>query len=210
MIKNYLAYALCMMLAVSMTGCGSKDSDKSVLEQQAIIPAATESAGEQEIPEGAITDESGTFYYAGPLQQFGDSQDGYIQLPLGFAPFQAEGVENAEGVTQYTNASGTNLVTLDRYNVDYATSATTLRYYMEEDENVEGLTGASVKINGYTALQIYCHYKADNTFMVAWCIEDPADPKSSYYLAIQFTNEDSAVMACSSTFQTVDDFTGLE
>lgn len=210
MMKKYLAYTLCAVLAVSMTGCGGKDSDKSVLEQQAIIPAVTESGAKQEIPEGAITDESGTFYYAGPLQQFGDSQNGYIQLPLGFAPFQAEGVENSEGVTQYTNASGTNLVTLDRYNVDYATSATTLRYYMEEDENVEGLTGASVTINGYTALQIYCHYKADNTFMVAWCIEDPADPKSSYYLAIQFTNEDSAVMACSSTFQTVDDFTGLE
>ncbi len=210
MMKKYLTYVIAAGLAVSMTGCGGKDSDKSVLEQQAIIPAVTESAGEQQIPEGAITDESGTFYYAGPLQQFGDAQNGYIQLPLGFAAFQAEGVEGSEGVTQYTNASGTNLVTLDRYNVDYATSATTLRYYMEEDENVEGLTGASVKINGYTALQIYCHYKADNTFMVAWCIEDPADPASSYYLAIQFTNEDSSVMACSSTFQTVDDFTGLE
>lgn len=150
-----------------------------------------------------ITDESGDFVYEGKLQQVGDDENGYIQVPLGYLPFQDEDVE---GLLQYSDATGSNIVTLDYYKgTDYQTGANNLHAYLESQENVEGLTGAQVSPAGYKALQVYGHY-TDGYFLVAWMIEDPADPTSSYYMAMEFDNAHSYLMACSSTFRTVEDY----
>lgn len=208
-MKKILTAVLCAGLALFMTACGgSKDEGKSVLENAGAIPAPTEGQTESatlpEVPEGAIVDESGSFVYTGPLRQGGDDENGYIKVPLGYVPFQEEGVS---GLTQYSDVTGTNVITLDYYEgIDYTVAATNLRYYMEEDETIEGLTGASVMVNGYQSLQLYCHFTDDNKFLVTWLIQDPADPASCYYLAIEFVSEDSDIMACSSTFQTVEDY----
>ncbi|MBQ4466068.1 MAG: hypothetical protein II916_08920 [Oscillospiraceae bacterium] len=149
-----------------------------------------------------ITDESGDFVYEGKLQQIGDDENGYIQVPLGYLRFQDEDVD---GLTQYCDTSGKNIVTLDHYvGTDYYTAAQNLHAYMESQSDLEGLTGATVHPAGYNAYQIYGHY-TDGFFIVAWLIEDPAHPEDTYYLAIEFDNDHSYLMACSSTFQTVED-----
>lgn len=201
-MKKILTLFLCMSFALGMTACEDAEKAESIVETEAATSAETETR--PEVPEGAIADESGTFIYTGPLQQGGDDENGYIKVPLGYVSFQEEGVS---GLTQYSDVSGTNIITLDYYEgVDYAVAATNLRYYMEEDKTIEGLTGAKVTVNGYKALQLYCHFMDDDKFLVTWLIEDPADPANCYYLAIEFANEDSDIMACSSTFQTVEDF----
>ena len=195
-----------MMLGFS--GCDNSEQSDSGAETitgtEADTAASAETETLPEIPEGAIVDESGTFIYTGLLAQGGDDENGYIQIPLGYVKFQEEGVD---GLTQYSDVTGTNVITLDYYEgIDYETAANSLYYYMSEEESAEGLTGATVPINGYNSLQLYCHYSDDNKFLVTWLIQDPADTASCYYLAIEFINEDSDIMACSSTFQTVEDY----
>lgn len=155
------------------------------------------------LPEGAITDESGDFVYTGKLQQIGDDEHGYIQVPLGYVPFQDEDVE---GLVQYSDVTGKNIFTLTHYEgTDYQTAANNLYSYMASQEDIEGLSGAQVSPNGYTSLQLYGHY-TDGYFVVTWLIEDPADTSSSYYLCLEFDSEHQYMMACSSTFQTAEDY----
>lgn len=199
-MKKFLTVSLISVLLLSMTSCKNAEQGNA----DASDPKSTEAATLPEVPEGAIVDESGTFVFTGPLRQGGDDENGYIKVPIGFLSFQEEGVE---GLTQYASMDGTTIITLDRYEgYDYKTVANNFRYYFEEDENVEGLGGATTVINGYNALQLYCHYKDDGKYFFAWMIEDPANPQNSYYLAMEFLNEDKNIVACSSTFQTVEDF----
>lgn len=177
MKRRMKAVLLCLAAAVCMTGCDGN----------------------------TITDESGEFVYKGELKQGGSKEDGYIKIPASYVNFQEEEVE---GLTQYCDPTGTNIITLDFYEgINYEDAANNMVYYMQEDENVEGLSGATVMINGYNAKQIYCHYIDDDKFLVIWMIEDPSNTANCYYLAIEFANELSDVMACSSTFQTVADYT---
>ncbi len=198
-MKRITAMMLAAVMGLSLTACNASEK-VSVLEST----ASTQPATLPEVPEGAITDASGSFVYDGPLRQGGDDENGYIQVPLGYVNFQEEGVE---GLTQYSDPTGVNVVTLDCYkDINYQDAANNLRAYMETQTNIEGLTGAVVPINGYNALQIYCHFTDADKFLVTWLIEDPANTMNTYYLAIEFVTEKSEIMACSSTFQTKEDY----
>ncbi len=193
-IKNFAAVTAAVCL-LSLTGCGQESSTDSGAQGQI--------ATKPHVPEGAIVDESGDFVYTGQLKEVGDAENGYIKVPVTYVMFQEEGVE---GLTQFSDPTGSNVITLDFYEgIPYGDAANSLVYYMSEDENVEGLTGAEVQVAGYPAKQIYCHYKDDDKFVVIWLIEDSSNPSDSYYLAIEFYQEASDIMACSSTFQTVHD-----
>lgn len=198
-MKKFLTIAIASALLLSLTACGKAEQSSGASDTK-----STTAEMLPEVPEGAIVDESGTFVFTGPLRQGGDDENGYIKVPIGFLSFQEEGVQ---GLTQYASMDGTTIITLDRYEgYDYKTVANNFRYYFEEDENVEGLGGATTVVNGYNALQLYCHYKDDGKYFFAWMIEDPANPQNSYYLAMEFLNDDRNIVACSSTFQTVEDF----
>ena len=192
------------MIFTLLTSCSAKANDGvSVLSGGQSIGSVQETT-KREVPEGAITDESGDFIYTGKLQPVGDDENGYIQVPLGYVPFQDEDVE---GLTQYSDVTGTNIFTLDYYEgVSYETAAENMRYYFAERENIEGLSGAVVTVGGYNARQLYCHFTDDNIFLVVWLIEDPDNTDSCYYLAIEFDSAHQDIMACSSTFQTVNDY----
>lgn len=196
--------ALLCMLPLLLTGCGGglgSTESRSMLEQEAT--AAIETAATEELPEGAITDVSGSFVYTGKLEQIGDDDNGYIQVPLGWMEFHEEGVE---GMVQYSDATGKNIVTLEHYEgIDYQSAAENMRYYLAENQKIEGLTGSTTTIGGYDALQLYCHY-TDGYFLVIWFAQDPADAASSYYIAMEFDNDHQYVVACSSTFQSTEDY----
>lgn len=204
MMRRLAAPTLALLL---LTGCGGglqSEEPGSVLGGEAIAPVEEEEAETASaLPEGAIVDYSGDFVYDGALIQVGDDENGYIQVPMGFIRFQDEDVE---GLTQYSDPTGKNIVTLEQYDgISYTTAAESLRSYLASDENIEDMQGATVEVAGYNALQLYGHY-TDGYFIVTWFIENPADSGSSYYLAMEFDSDHSYIMACSSTFQTVEDY----
>ena len=204
-MKNKL-FVLISIFALTLTGCSAGQSDGvSVMNQgQSLEGNASVEATKPEVPEGAITDDAGNFVYEGKLQPVGDDENGYMQVPLGYPPFQEEGTE---GLTQYADATGTNIFTLDYYeNMSMTMAAENMRYYMESQENIEGLQGSVTTVNGYNARQLYCHFTDANLFWIIWLIEDPDNPDNSYHLSLQCDPEHQNLIACSSTFQTVNDY----
>ncbi len=194
------------MLALTLTGCSAGQSDGvSVMNQgKSLEENASVEATKPEVPEGAITDDAGNFVYEGKLQPIGDDENGYMQVPLGYQPFQEEGTE---GLTQYTDATGTNIFTLDYYeNMSMTMAAENMRYYMESQENIEGLQGSVTTVNGYNARQLYCHFTDANLFWIIWLSEDPDNSETCYHLSLQCDPEQQNLIACSSTFQTVNDY----
>ena len=194
-----------LFTAVLLTGCGGGVTQRNdyTFPMSSNDSSVAENTQNAEIPEGAIVDESGTFYFTGKTQQIGTDEDGYIQVPLGYTPYQDEGIE---GMTQYCDSTGANIFTLDYYEgMSYQMSAESMRNYLSQDENVENLQGATSSLNGYTALQLYGHYK-DGYFIVAYFIQDPQNAENCYYLAIEFDNNNQNLVALSSTFRTKEDY----
>jgi len=194
--------------AMILTGCASGQNDGvSILNQNQNadnVQAETQDYTKPEVPEGAIADDSGNFVYQGKLMPVGDDENGYMQIPLGYSPFQEEG---SEGLTQFADATGVNIFTLDYYeNMPYEAAAESMRYYMASQENIEGLQGSVTTVNGYSARQLYCHFTDENLFWIVWLIEDPDNPDNSYHLSLQCDPEHQNLIACSSTFQTVNDY----
>lgn len=217
-MKRILTSISALLLAAILTACGGmggpaarQDDSGSMLDSmpEVTVPdieipevGTSGSDNAQNTDDNVITDQSGDFVYEGKLQQIGDDTNGYIQVPLGYLPFQDEDVQ---GLTQYSDVTGKNIVTLQSFKgTDYKTAAENLRNYLSSEEDLDGLTGATVQIADYNALQLYGHY-ADGFFIVIWLIEDPANPADTYYLALEFDSEHQYLMACSSTFQTPED-----
>lgn len=200
---------LLLPLMLLLTACGGlQDKQRgSILQQQESqisTASSAEDAAKPEVPEGAITDQSGEFVYTGKLQQIGDDENGYMKVPLGYLPFQDEDVE---GLTQYCDVTGKNILTLEHYEgLSYQMAAENMRAYLTQQETLQDVQGASVKVSGYNALQLYGHY-SDGYYIVTWFIEDPAAPDtSSYYMAIEFDTDHKDIVACSSTFLTTEDY----
>ncbi|MCR4646889.1 MAG: hypothetical protein K5695_16035 [Oscillospiraceae bacterium] len=196
------------LLALALTACGGlkEQSGGSVMHDQSsqgFIVDNGDAAGETtSIPEGALVDQSGDFVYAGKLQQIGDDENGYMKVPLGYLPFQDEDVE---GLTQYSDTTGKNILTLEHYTIPYQDAANNMLSYLQSENVIQDVQGATVQVAGYNSLQLYGHYD-DGYYIVIWFIEDPADPEgSSYYMAIEFDSDHKEIVACSSSFQTVED-----
>lgn len=160
-------------------------------------------AGTKEEKKEGITDGSGNFTYTGELQQIGDDENGYMQIPAGYVPFQEEDVE---GLTQYASQNGKSIITLDFYEgVDYITAAQGMYAYLQQEGSIQGLAYAEAVVNSYPAYQIYGHYE-DNTVLVAYFMQDSADAANSYYAAFEYSDGKSDFLACSSTFRSTADY----
>ena len=200
-MKRLIFAILMAAIMLGSTGCGGLDDPAAQTPGAAL--AQTDAPAETDaLPAGAITDDAGEFAFTGKTQQIGDDAHGYLQVPLGYLPFQEEGVE---GLVQYSDSTGKNIFTLDHYDMDYNNAAQSMYAYMQQNEDIEGLTGATVTAGGYDALQIYGHYN-DGYFIVIWLIDDPDSEAGCYYLAIEFDGEHQDLVALSSTFQTPKDF----
>lgn len=193
------------LLALALCGCGGLDDPNSGSALQGVGQDAlsAEEATKPEVPEGALVDQSGDFVFSGRLQQIGDDTNGYLKVPLGYIAFQEEGIE---GMTQYADATGKNIFTLRRYkDLTYQMAAENMRSYLTQQDTVQDLQGATVTVAGYNALQLYGHY-SDGFYIVIWFIEDPANPQDSYYLAIECDSSHTNLIACSSSFRTIEDY----
>lgn len=190
--KKIGALALCFCC---LTGC----SPPSVNGGQSAWNNTPSASGSE--AKGGITDGSGNFTYTGALQQIGDDENGYMQVPADYVPFQEEGVE---GLVQYADKNGSHIVTLDWYeDMDYQSAAGSMYSYLEQEGQIQGLAYAIAEVNGYPAYQVYGHYD-DGTVMVLWFIQDTKHTEDCFYVGFEYIGE-SDFLACSSTFLTVED-----
>ena len=202
-VKSFFIISLSILvLLFTFSSCTKKkDVVPSMGEQNAV---AGDDANSEKIER--ITDEAGKFIYEGKTQQIGDNEHGFIKVPADFVRFKDAEVN---GLVQYSDISGKNVITLNHYKgVNFISAA--LRLYAgisSEKEGIEGLTYDSVSIAGYNANQVSGYYP-DGYYFVAWLIEDPADPLDSYYLTFEYDKAHENIMAFSSTFRAANDSNG--
>ncbi|MBQ5315973.1 MAG: hypothetical protein J6I96_00275 [Oscillospiraceae bacterium] len=212
MVHRYTALGL--MMCVMLTACGTavtetaetsgtaETAETTVTTVTSPPVTTTAETTTTEVTYETIYDDSGAFSYAGELVEKGDDDSGYIQIPADFVRFEDA---SAEGVLQYSDRTGKNIVTLRRnIGTDFQSAAQNLLSYMDKEHDIDGLTAASLKVGGYDAIQIYGGYP-DGYFLVIWLIEDPDAPTDSYYLSMEFDASHQYLMACSSTFRTAGD-----
>lgn len=162
--------------------------------------SAAETAASGELPANetkTVTDATGDFSYTGELMWIGDEAHGFLQVPASYQKFQDTDVS---GLVQYCQ-DPYNVVTLQKYtDVDRDTAANAIYTALQGDSGCEDLLASQVTLGTYDAKQIAGYYPATQQFLVAWIVEDPENPKSSYYLAMEFTENSRDMMGCSSTF----------
>lgn len=178
----------------------AKTTEPAATTTAAAVTTRADSAGgtQPAATAGTLTDASGDFTYTGELQWIGDEAHGFLQVPASFMPFQDVDVP---GLVQYCDGTPDTIVTLQHYDGVTAEQAAQNTYAgMEEEGTYDRMEGAEVPISDYQAKQIYAYYPDTAQYLVLWFIPDPVDAASSYYLAMEFTQETADIVACSSTF----------
>ena len=119
----------------------------------------------------------------------GEDKYGYVEVPSNWVNFK-----DVDGGHQIQFSYGTTyIVTLDYVdNADYGTNlnaenlATSFLAKSKEDENLEGVTGATVTIGKdkeYTAYQVYMYYKNEGTYLVTYWFD--AEDGYIHYIALE-------------------------
>lgn len=151
----YVAIAVLCAFALLLASCGGtqKSSSQRAEQPQAEPKAAASSSSEN-------------------TMRVGEDGVGYVTVPSSWTEFND--VDNPEA-TQYC-ADDKTIVTMQSYADQKgeltSKQAATNIYANMEDEDVEGLTGATVTLADQEAYQVYGYYADDDIFLVAWLLED--------------------------------------
>lgn len=117
----------------------------------------------------------------GEGMSIGDSRVGYMTVPCDFIEFRD--VRGGNDL-QYSDKTGTIIFTMNviEGSEDAETAAQGIASHLKE-EGIEDLTGATVKVGNYDAVQIYGYYSDDNKYLVIDLI--PHDG-CIYYVSAEF------------------------
>ena len=141
----------------------------------------------------AFTDEevSSDDVTTGDAQRIGEEKFGYTDVPANYVVFTDPYISG--DYIQYSDPTGTNIVTLSYYEesyIDAANYAYALLEQLEADPNVDptSVTGAMVTLDGCEAYQVYGYYPDEDLFLVAWVLDSP-DDDYTHYIAVEFTSD---------------------
>lgn len=142
-------------------------------------------------------------YIADENQRIGNSTVGYIDAPSDFVVFnEVDGLEGLDGV-QYSDATGTSIITMQAYeDIDAYDMANNVYNHFASDSAVDesSLSSASVTIGGYDAYQVYCYYPDDHMYVVTWCFNVSDVDSYGHYIAIEFDSDYSDLWKLGDTF----------
>lgn len=178
-LKRILVVFVCVSVAVSMSSCTieikSGKSKNDVSSESSFVSSE------------AASDDSEDVVW------IGSDEVGWLAVDNSFYKFYDPDVSDT--CVQYAT-SPYDILTLDvGENCDAETAASirlSLLQDESESENIDGITGAKVKVGDkYDAFQVYCYYVNDQQFLVMWFIDAPSENKF-YYIAAEFraTNSD--------------------
>jgi len=109
---------------------------------------------------------------AAATKRMGGEGFGYVSVPGNWVLF--DDLEAPDTIFQCSDPAGSTIITMMYYpDVDVtAEQAANNVWNTMEEEGVEDITGATVQIGAYEALQVYGYYASEDIYFVAWLFED--------------------------------------
>ena len=132
-------------------------------------------------------------------QVVGKDKYGYVTIPSDWVPFKDPSV--SIDLVQYTNGEDF-ILTMNYYDKTEVPSAMQAASNIKShlaSENVEGLTGATVKMGSYDAYQVYGYYPDDDLWLVCWLFD--GNDGYIHYLAIEGSDHYSDFFDIPNTFR---------
>lgn len=119
---------------------------------------------------------------------FGDSVNGYADMPSNWISFYEEGgIDGTYSSTQYSAPDQSAILTMCTYeNMDDPEAAAMNVYTFMESEGAQELTAATVYIGGYEAKQVYGYYTDEDLYLVTYMFMAPDVDDLLHYVALEF------------------------
>ena len=184
-MKKMMMVCCTALMLMAFAGCQSNEVAKTGVSGKQSSEASEMNASGNQTDETAKTNTSGN-------QRVGSEKTGYVDVPEDFLTFVND-VDLGEGVIQYSDVAGKNIVTLQYFDasaIDAEAAASSMYMQFANDTLVdqESLTAAMVTIDDCEAYQVYCYYPSDGVYVVTWSFDSPEDDYT-HYVAVEFTED---------------------
>jgi len=135
--------------------------------------------------------------YTGATKEIGEEKFGYMQVPEDWLRFYELGVDEAASTMyQYSSPDQVSVVTMS-YSEDLDAETLANAYYQGYSQDaVDGLTAATVTLDGKTAYQIYGYFTDVNKIMVTWVF----DGEDGLAHSLSIESQDYDIISLSGTY----------
>lgn len=217
-MRKIKALLLTAAFVISLTACSDpgtgSSSENSVLETETVeatteVQETTEAettvlVEEIEVPsEETVSSESSQangeleVTYEGETKEIGEEKFGFIEVPEDWVEFHEMDSDGSVPMYQYSSMDTISVVTMSYVeNMDAETVANSY-YYSYSIDSVEGLSAATVELDGRTAYQVYAYFTDVNKIMVSWIFD--GDDGLTHTLSIE--SQDYDIISLSGTYR---------
>ena len=174
-----VAASSALALAVSLVACGAAPSDEPAPEPADVIEDVELDEEDTGLDDAEGIADAGTDDAAQATQRIGTPDYGYVDVPADYIPF----TDVAGGTDlQFSDVTGTSIFTLNTFDLSSLSEDERDAFTLYDaaqtlagnnDQAADDVQGATVELCGRTAYQVYAWYEEDDTFLVAWVVDDP-------------------------------------
>ncbi len=214
-MRKFRVLLMASLMIMSLSAC-SEEKTESIAEKEIItetVPVRektteaeteefeeeTDSEYDEEI-ESETEEESDNgeleVTYTGATKEIGDEKFGYMQVPEDWIRFVELGADESVPLYQFSSPDQVSVVTMSYAENTNAQALANVYYQYMTDNAVDGLTGATVTLDGKTAYQVYGYFTDANKVLVTWTFD--GDDGLTHSLSIE--SQDYDIISLSGTY----------
>ncbi len=134
--------------------------------------------------------------YTGTTKEIGDEKFGFMQVPEEWVRFKEFGADDSVPLYQYSSPDQISVVTMAYLENTDAKTISDIYYVKLSGDTVDGLTAATVTLDGKTAYQVYGYYADANKVLVAWTF----DGEDGLTHSLTIESQDYNIISLSGTY----------
>lgn len=209
------AFLMAALMVMSLSACSEEKpeskAEKEIVTETVAVTEAKETETEAETEEETKSEyteetESETeaqadngeleVTYTGPTKEIGEEKFGYMQVPEDWIRFMELGADESVPLYQFSSPDQVSVVTMSYAENTNAQALANVYYQYMSDNAADGLTGATVTLDGKTAYQVYGYFTEANKVLVTWAFD--GDDGLTHSLSIE--SQDYDIISLSGTY----------
>lgn len=210
-MKKIKAILMVSTIILSFSACSDKSEESSqaateiitetseITEAEPETEQETETVAETEAPAEADKDSENNeleVTYTGDTQEIGADSFGFMQVPRDWVSFKELGADDSVPLYQYSSPDQVSVVTMSYVENTDAKTLADIYYQSMSADKVDGLTGATVTLDGKEAYQVYGYYTDANKVLVAWVF----DGEDGFTHSLTIESQDYDIISLSGTY----------